>query len=77
MKLTSTSLGNGYKIIGSVDISSESEIVQKVKLARIAALSWKNTLLDDRLKYFQRLIEVYKTYSEEVFGPVLPIVKQS
>jgi len=66
MKLTSTSPGNGYKTIGSVDISSESEIVQKVILAKAASLSWKNTSLDERLKYFQKLIEVYKTHSDEV-----------
>lgn len=64
--LTSTNPGRGYRVLGSVRISSESDIKQAVGQARKAAPLWKETPLEKRIEYVQKLSDVFKKRSREV-----------
>lgn len=64
--LTSTNPGRGYDVLGSVEMSTESDIKQAVSHARKAASIWKETPLEKRIEYVKKLSDVYKKRSVEV-----------
>jgi acyl-CoA reductase-like NAD-dependent aldehyde dehydrogenase len=65
-KLISTNPAKNYEEIGSVTISTESEIKDKVAKANKAKLKWKQTSLEERKGYFKKFLEVYKKRDNEV-----------
>jgi succinate-semialdehyde dehydrogenase/glutarate-semialdehyde dehydrogenase len=65
-KIISTNPSKGYKEIGSVDVSTEAEIKEKVSAAQKAKQLWKEASLDKRIGHFNKLIEIYESRSKEM-----------
>ena len=65
-KLISTNPSQGYKTIGSVNISTEKEIKAKVALAQKAKGLWKETSVDKRVSYIKKLMKVYEKHATKV-----------
>jgi len=65
-KLISTNPAKNYETIGEVDISTETEIKEKVAEAQKAKLAWKETPIEKRISYFEKLMVVYKKRNEEI-----------
>jgi len=51
-KLISTNPAKGYEEIGSVNITTNEEIIEIVAKANTAKKTWKETPLDIRIGYF-------------------------
>lgn len=62
--LISTNPGRGYQKIGSVQVSTKTEIQQKVHKARKALPAWRELSLAARIKHLQAVAKVYKQYSK-------------
>lgn len=65
-KLISTNPARNYEKIGSVKISSKSEIKSKIASAQKAKTAWRETPLEKRIDYFKSLVKVYKKRNQEV-----------
>ena len=57
-KIISTNPAKNYEILGEVEISSDADVIEKVKLAKKAKLSWKELGVKKR-------VELIKTVYEE------------
>ncbi len=66
MKLVSTSPSSGYSVLGSVDISTDSEIRSKVTEANKAALMWKEISIKKRIALLKPVYEEFKSRSDEI-----------
>lgn len=65
-QLFSTNPGKNYQKIGSVTISTESEIKAKVKSARKALTKWKEIGIDGRVKILTKTLAEFKKNHEEM-----------
>jgi acyl-CoA reductase-like NAD-dependent aldehyde dehydrogenase len=65
MKLNSINPSN-YEQLGEIDVSDESEIKKKVKLANDARLDWKNTTIDKRIKLLTPVFDEFKYRKNEL-----------
>ncbi|MBI1327395.1 MAG: aldehyde dehydrogenase family protein [Alphaproteobacteria bacterium] len=59
-RIISTSPGNGYAVLGEVDVSSPAEIKEKVALARKAQQSWEDMGLEKRMACLRELIPLFE-----------------
>jgi len=66
MKLVSTNPASGYSVIGSVDISTDSDIHSKVTEANKVALMWKELGVKKRISLLKPVCEEFKNRSEEI-----------
>ena len=66
MKLVSTNPASGYSTIGSVDISTDTEIHSKVADANKAALTWKEMGIKKRISLLKPICEEFKSRSDEI-----------
>jgi acyl-CoA reductase-like NAD-dependent aldehyde dehydrogenase len=64
--LISTNPADNYKKVGSVKISSDKEIQQKVKAAHEARLHWKELGVKNRVKLLGTVRDEFKKRSEEI-----------
>jgi len=64
-KLNSYNPSNN-KLIGSVDISTEKEIQQKVKLARNAFAIWGNISVKERINYLKKIYKEIENRKDEI-----------
>ncbi len=65
-KLTSTNPSENYKIIGEVNVSSEKEIKEKVKLARDTQKVWQSYGVTKRVALLRTVIEVFMKRKKEL-----------
>lgn len=65
-KLISTNPGRAYEEIGSVEISTEQEIIDAVATARSALPTWKSLSTEERGQYVQKISDIIKNRKEEV-----------
>jgi len=63
--LISTNPGKGYEEIGTVTVSSEQEIKDKVTKAHEARLGWKEMPVRERIAYLQKFLDIYTERKEE------------
>ncbi len=66
MKLVSTSPSSGYSVLGSVDISTDSEIRSKVTEANKATLMWKELGVKKRIDLLKPVYKEFKNRSDEI-----------
>ena len=59
MKLTSTNPASGYKIIGSVEISTTKEINEKVVKANLSKKAWRDIGVKGRVKLLRQLAKSF------------------
>jgi acyl-CoA reductase-like NAD-dependent aldehyde dehydrogenase len=64
-KLVSTNPGMNYKVVGEVDISSDSEIKEKVNSANEAKLSWKQLGIKKRIALLEEIYAELEKRKEE------------
>ncbi|MCL5675943.1 MAG: aldehyde dehydrogenase family protein, partial [Patescibacteria group bacterium] len=73
-KLISTNPAKNYEVIGSVDISSSSEIKQKVDEAQKAKTLWKELGIKKRLEYVG---QIYERLTERKSDLISIIIKET
>lgn len=66
MKLVSTNPASGYSTVGSVDISTDTEIHSKVTEANKAALDWKEMGTKKRISLLKPICEEFKSRLDEI-----------
>ncbi len=64
-KLISTNPAKNFEVIGEVDISTDSEIKEKVDLANRAKLEWKEFGLKKRIELLKTILEEFRRRKEE------------
>lgn len=64
--IISTNPGKNYEVLGQVGVSSEKEITNKVKKARLALEGWKNLGINARVNWLRRVTEEIKKRKEEI-----------
>lgn len=64
--IISTNPGKNYEVLGQVEASSEKEVADKVKKARLALEGWKNLGVGERVKLLHRATEEIKKRKEEI-----------
>ncbi|TAL61654.1 MAG: aldehyde dehydrogenase family protein, partial [Bacteroidetes bacterium] len=65
-KLTSTNPAKNYEFLGEVDISSDTEIKEKVALANEARLMWKEVSLQKRIELLKPICEEFESRKREI-----------
>lgn len=65
MKLKSINPSN-YKVIGTVEISSPTEVMAKTGLARLAQKEWANIGLAYRIKILRQALQEFEMYKEQI-----------
>lgn len=58
MKLVSTNPSDNYSVIGEVESSTDSEVIDAVKKAHEAKERWRNLTIKDRIPYFEKFISL-------------------
>ncbi|MCL4359830.1 aldehyde dehydrogenase family protein [Patescibacteria group bacterium] len=66
MKLTSTNPSRNFEVIGSVNVSTEKDIIASVTKARKTFSSWSATPLSERKKKLRSFIDISQKRSEEI-----------
>lgn len=64
--ILSTNPGKNYEVLGQMEVSSEKEIVDKVKKARLALVVWKNLGIEKRVKLLSKVTDEIKERKEEI-----------
>jgi len=64
--LQSTDPGRAYELIGEVEITSLDDVKKAVASSRKAFKVWGQLLLDERILYLQKLVDVYTKRSDDV-----------
>jgi len=65
-KLQSTNPAKGYEIIGEVNKTTFDEVVSAVDSAKKAFDFWSKLSVEERISYFNKLIEVYRKRADEM-----------
>lgn len=76
--IISTNPSENYKEIGSVSVTTEEEIVQKIQRAKESQKKWKKYSLNERVTFLKELYELFdekreilaKSLSEEMGMPI-------
>ena len=69
-KLISTNPAKNYEVIGEVDVSTDAEIKEKIKLANKAKLKWKELGIKKRIELLKPIYEEFKKRKRE-FVPLI------
>jgi len=70
-KIISTNPAKGYEVIGSVEISSNEDIVKKVNYARQAAQNWKELGVAKRIAIIQSVYGEFQKRKEELIALII------
>lgn len=65
MKIKSFNPASG-KLIGEVEVTSEADIKKKVTQARQVAAKWRNTSLEQRVRYLKKAKEIFQGHESEI-----------
>lgn len=65
-RLISTNPGNGYEVIGEIEISNQEEIQSKVAQANEAKTGWKELGIKKRIELLKQILEEFKSRSDEI-----------
>lgn len=65
-KLQSTNPGKGYELVGEVEVTSLGGVKTAVVSAKEALKSWSQISLEERIFYFEKLVDVYTKRANEV-----------
>lgn len=65
-KLISTNPARGYEHLGEVDVSSDSDIAEKVARAHAAQRSWKELGVQKRAEFLRPIIEAFRERRDEI-----------
>ena len=65
-RLISTNPGNGYEVIGEIEISNQEEIQSKVAQANEAKNGWKELGIKKRIELLKQILEEFKSRSDEI-----------
>ena len=69
-KLTSTNPAKNYSVIGKVTVSSEAEIVEKVKRANDAKKEWREIGVQKRIACVKRLYDLCKEQARDIASTI-------
>jgi len=64
--LTSTNPGKDYEVVGTIEISSSEEVKAAVAKAKRAQVAWAQLSLEDRVGFYQRLLQIYEKKAEAI-----------
>ena len=70
-KLISTNPAKNYKAVGSVTISTPSEVARKVSEANTAKTNWKDLGLPKRMGYVQTIYQKFLERKEEIISLIV------
>ncbi|MDA2922014.1 aldehyde dehydrogenase family protein [Patescibacteria group bacterium AH-259-L07] len=65
-KLQSTNPAKGYEVIGEVNETTLDEVVSAVRSAQKAFDPWRKFFVEERISYFNKLIEIYSKRADEM-----------
>ncbi|MDZ7587346.1 MAG: aldehyde dehydrogenase family protein [Patescibacteria group bacterium] len=65
-QLISTNPSKNYQPVGSVIISTEKEIKEKVRRARLALENWKEIGINNRVKILTKALAEFKKHQEVI-----------
>lgn len=65
-KIYSTNPSENFKLLGEVEISSESEIIEKVNKSKIAQVKWVNLTLDERINHLRKVMNLFSIRKDEI-----------
>jgi succinate-semialdehyde dehydrogenase / glutarate-semialdehyde dehydrogenase len=65
-KLISTNPAKNYEVIGSVDISTDTEIKEKVAKANAAKIAWKEIGLKERMRILEKAYANFEKRKDEI-----------
>jgi len=65
-KLISTNPARNYEVVGEVDVSSDTEIKDKVKLANDAKLMWKELGVGKRVELLRAVLDKFQSKTDEM-----------
>src|SRR2546429_679455 len=66
MKLVSTNPSRNYAILGQMDVSSKEEILEKVQLAKKAAVNWGELGLNGRIKHIEKVLRAFEQKQQDL-----------
>jgi succinate-semialdehyde dehydrogenase/glutarate-semialdehyde dehydrogenase len=69
-KLISTNPAKNYEVVGEVDISTETEIEEKVRLAKEAKSEWKELGIKKRIEFLRPIYDEFKSRKNELVSLV-------
>lgn len=66
MKIISTNPADNYSVIGEVEVSTDTEITQKVDTAQAAKITWKELGVKKRIQLLKPICEEFTKRKEEI-----------
>lgn len=70
-KLISTNPAKNYEIVGEVEISSDKDILEKIKSAKKARLTWKESGVKKRIELLRQVYDEFVKRKEEVIELII------
>ncbi len=64
--LTSTNPGKNYEVVGTIEISSLEDVKAAVEKAKRAQPLWAQASLEERIGFYQKLLQVYEKRAEAI-----------